>query len=274
MPSGGCIVQFNFFTHAFFVLLTCVLFILLSGCAPDKKLTVISFKPYYEDTALTCNTAFTRENIAWQVEQFQFFISNVEYKSTKGKWLKWPMLTNARQAKDVALIGGYFVEGCAEQMQVENWQLSLQAIEQEDISKIRFTLGVPFQLNHLNPLKQPSPLNDSSMFWVWQTGHKFMRLELNSENNHWLFHLGSTGCKSASALRAPQERCQQANTTVIELDIDVTAPAIKVDLARLLNNVTLSDSTSCQSAHQDKYCQALFSNLGINNNQQVFRRYQ
>lgn len=45
---------------------------------------------------------------------------------------------------------------------------------------VRFTLGVPFELNHGDPTIAPSPLNISGMFWVWQSGYKFVKIDMAS----------------------------------------------------------------------------------------------
>ncbi len=43
---------------------------------------------------------------------------------------------------------------------------------------VRFTLGVPFDLNHGDPTIAPSPLNLSAMFWAWQSGYKFVKIDM------------------------------------------------------------------------------------------------
>lgn len=43
---------------------------------------------------------------------------------------------------------------------------------------VRFTLGVPFDLNHADPTIAPSPLNISAMFWAWQSGYKFVKIDM------------------------------------------------------------------------------------------------
>jgi uncharacterized repeat protein (TIGR04052 family) len=138
------------------------------------------------------------------------------------------------------------------------------------MKKIRFNLGVPFALNHLNPITQNSPLNMPSMFWVWQTGHKFLRLELASNDDQWQFHLGSTGCSAPSVMRAPKTPCRYPNVATFELDLTPsTKPKhyqLSLDLSALIGNVKLSQENSCQSSRTDESCQQLFSQLGLNKN--------
>ena len=82
---------------------------------------------------------------------------------------------------------------------------------------IRFTVGVPFELNHANPLRALPPLDRGDLFWTWQTGYKFLRAEFVLEGTEGAFHLGSTGCSSASALRPPAAPCAQPNRMRVEL---------------------------------------------------------
>ena len=79
------------------------------------------------------------------------------------------------------------------------------SVEPGQYEAVEFQLGVPFAGNHGNPLRAEPPLDVPSMFWTWQSGHKFLRLDLG---DRWSFHLGSTGCMSASAVRAPSGQCR------------------------------------------------------------------
>jgi hypothetical protein len=45
---------------------------------------------------------------------------------------------------------------------------------------VQFTLGVPFELNHADVVLAPSPLNLSAMFWNWQGGHRFLKVDMST----------------------------------------------------------------------------------------------
>jgi hypothetical protein len=45
---------------------------------------------------------------------------------------------------------------------------------------VQFTLGVPFELNHSDVVLAPSPLNLSAMFWNWQGGHRFLKVDMST----------------------------------------------------------------------------------------------
>ena len=125
-----------------------------------------------------------------------------------------------------------------------------------------FLLGVPFDRNHGNPLLASPPLTAASMFWTWQSGYKFMRVDIA---NDWSFHLGSTGCMSASAVRPPTEPCRQPNAPRIRLQSDTPdAGTIVLDLDTLLADVDTSVEDNCMEAYAHRAtCRGLLANLGM-----------
>ena len=126
---------------------------------------------------------------------------------------------------------------------------------------LEFELGVPFERNHANPLAAPAPLNVPSMFWTWQTGYKFLRLDIGTD---WSFHLGSTGCISESAVRPP-EGCGQPNRVTIRLPAEAAFEgATVVDLDTLLADVDTASAASCVDDYGDlALCRRLLARLGI-----------
>lgn len=242
---------------------------LLSGCFEKTLSKTVLFQPMYKNMLLSCESHFHSTNEKkissdklkkWQYQQLQFYIHGVEANTRKNGWQPWGMTTNPNQASNVALLGAT----CNENKEVSNWQLELVPLDSSaDITDIRFTLGVPFELNHLNPLTQPSPINDSSMFWGWRGGHKFMRIELASQDDDWLFHLGSTGCKASSPVRAPKSECLHPNRVKVYLPFTEKTSAIKFDLTVLIRDIALTRDNSCQSAVDEQSCKVLFKNLDM-----------
>jgi len=264
------------------------LLIMLNGCSRVEHLPLVNFNIKYQDQLLKCGIEFDHLSKQWQLKQLQFFVSNIALKNKQGSWHSWLMQKNPHQSHNVALIG----EQCSDiKNHFNEWTINLsEQLNLNDYTAIKFTLGVPFELNHLNPLTQPSPLNDSSMFWVWQTGHKFLRLELTNADENWLFHLGSTGCNAPSAVRAPKNECKYPNRVNVELDLpkewqntkskenetrqqqSINSLDINIDLAKLLNGLALNANTFCQSSPDNESCKPLLSALGVkdkNNNSKM-----
>jgi len=241
--------------------------ILCFGCSEKKTLpAVVNFVPVFEAQKLECDKAIDIKIHTWFIRQFQFFVSDVELKNRQGEWRKFSLAITPDQTEEVALLGS-----TCQNSESENWQLIFdEPMELASFQAIRFSLGVPFEQNHLNPLLQASPLNVSSMFWIWQTGHKFVRIEMNDESADWLFHLGSTGCKSPSVMRAPNNTCLYPNLFQMEVTL-ASSNNIAFDLAKLLGNVDLSMETSCQSEQESSACQQFFSHLKPEGEQKIFR---
>ncbi len=239
---------------------------LLNACSENKQPTSLVFVPVLEHNIIKCNKAIMFQEGEWLITQLQFFISNVEMLNKVGKWNSIPLMVTPEQTSTAALLG----VNCLSKAQ-PNWQLTFSDnINVSEMKKIRFAVGLPFEVNHLNPLTQKSPLNDSSMFWVWQTGHKFARIEMQSNSDNWLFHLGSTGCKSPSVMRTPHHACLYPNLFTQEISIG-TSKTIIFDLSSLIAKLTLTMESSCQSKHTNKYCQQLFSNLTASGKHAIFR---
>lgn len=131
-----------------------------------------------------------------------------------------------------------------------------------DYVHMEFLLGIPFARNHGNPLDAEPPLDRPAMFWAWQSGHKFLRLDLG---NAWSFHLGSTGCHSASAVRPPQRECRRPNLARIRLPASVAAGGrVDVDLGALLAAVDPILGASCMGSYaDDDACRRVLAELGL-----------
>lgn len=136
---------------------------------------------------------------------------------------------------------------------------------------IRYRLGLPFALNHGDPTTAPSPLNVTALFWSWNSGYKFLRLDhtvdpAGTPSTH-LLHLGSTGCNGATAT-TPPTACTEENIAEIALTgFDPRSGHIVADVAAVLATSDLSVDAGgppgCMSGTTDPECGALFAKLGL-----------
>lgn len=239
-----------------------LLFTLVSCNEPSQNKT-LTILPVYQGQPISCDTGLTIQGKEWSIDQFHLYVHGVEFTEANEKWRALELSENTYQHQQVVLLG----MDCANDDQ-GYWQLETEKPETiAAFNKLRFTVGVPFQLNHQNPLTQSSPLNVPNMFWVWQTGHKFIRLEMAAKYDSWLFHLGSTGCQSVSALRSPQSPCRYPNTAQMELAANKDGYWL-LDITPWLADVNVTKASSCQSGHDDDSCRQLFDNLSIDSNRQ------
>jgi len=120
----------------------------------------------------------------------------------------------------------------------------------ENIHSLGFTLGVPFASNHANPLHAEKPLNESSMYWVWQQGYKFFKLDIRAlSGQDFSFHMGSAGCESASALRPPSLNCSYPNRARIVLGVpDLQNLVVGVDPWLVLTTMQEQQVQLCSAA--------------------------
>ena len=127
---------------------------------------------------------------------------------------------------------------------------------------MEFLLGIPFDRNHGNPLHAPAPRNVSAMYWSWQSGHKFVRLDLGTS---WSFHLGSLGCHSESAVRPPTRGCRRPHLARIRLPARAAQDGnVVVDLASLLAAVDPARDPNCMGRYAEReVCRRVLGELGL-----------
>lgn len=144
-------------------------------------------------------------------------------------------------------------------------------VPEGDYIGVRFDVGVPFELNHINQATAPSPLSLTALFWSWNAGYKFMRAEVLSDQlpQGFFIHLGSTECSPSGRSTQPATECRNGNRPTIELTgFDVATDRILFDLAAVLAGTDLSgdeDRTraACMSAPADANCAPIFRSLGL-----------
>ena len=135
---------------------------------------------------------------------------------------------------------------------------------------LRFTVGVPFALNHLDASTTAAPLGVGTLFWGWEGGYKFIRLDGRTTglpNGHNL-HLGSTGCATSGPNQVTS--CQQANRFEVEIpDFDpARSQRVVLDVAALFAGSNLDVNTAqthpgCMSTPEDPDCAPIFQRLGL-----------
>ncbi|SNY54696.1 AZL_007920/MXAN_0976 family protein [Arsukibacterium tuosuense] len=222
---------------------------MLGGCQPDTRSSsasqlAVQLSGYQQPAS--CQQFITVAEQHWQLQHLRFYLSDFSLNQQP-----LALTTNQWQQPRLALLG----TDCQGN---SNWQLHFAKPIPE--GQLSFTLGLPFTVNHQNPLTANAPLNHSELFWSWQLGYKFLRLDLQGPEHGWAFHLGSTGCQSSSVLRPPTQPCRAANTVKVTLDYQ-RGQRLQLELAMLLDKVALLADNSCMSDGQQASCQMLFGNL-------------
>ncbi|WP_052941748.1 MbnP family copper-binding protein [Chromobacterium subtsugae] len=157
---------------------------------------------------------------------------------------------------------------------------------------LSFKVGVPISaknakgeevaLNHQPAHSPPHPiLGVYWLMWEWQSGHRFMRIDLapsggvkradGSSADRWAFHLGSTDCQADSAIVGGY-RCGKPNRFKVRFDrFDPQADRVVLDVQSLFagNDISRDDSADfgCKSNATDAECQPIFDRLGLRLNE-------
>ena len=164
---------------------------------------------------------------------------------------------------------------------------------------LQFSVGVPdygklpngsiVELNHTDSSTMPSPLNNSSMAWSWQSGRKFVKIEINPENpvtpntftgginpagipaNTWFMHLGATGCVASNSTPGNGSYlsiCTNPNILPLKFTgFKASANSVTLDIKALFAASDVTTATAmpigCMSGTTDTDCTNIFVKLGL-----------
>jgi len=240
----------------------------LDGCA---ELPVeIQFKGMVGSEEFACGTAYSGVGTGdSQIvpSDFRLYVSNVRLVPRTGDEVPVTLEQDGIwQFQNIALLD--FEDGsgpCANGNTATNAVIK-GTVPSGVYTGVKFDLGLPFDLNHGNASTAPSPLNFSAMFWNWQDGYKFVRVD--TVDDKYRIHLGSTGCTGASASQPPTD-CSARNVGAVSLDgFNPTHSVIGADLKLLLatSNIDVNEAGTppgCMSSPDDAECAALLSRFGL-----------
>lgn len=204
------------------------------------------------------------EGGSFQIDDFRFYIHDLTLVDADDNEAPITLEQNAWQYDNVALVDLSNVERGSGNAEVNASVVGTAPAG--EWTALRFTLGVPFELNHSDTAVAPSPLNVTAMAWSWQGGRKFLRLDGQSGTGAPVFiHLGSTGCEGEITNITS---CQRPNRRAYELPWDGRSTAIGVDIAAIFDEVHLDVNTTdtpslCMSGPSDPECEPIFTNLGL-----------
>lgn len=205
------------------------------------------------------------------VSDFRFYVSRVRLLRDDGGERAVPFIADGLwQQEDVALVD--FEDGtrsCSNGTPETHPYVEVQ-VPDGIYTGVVFDLGLPFERNHRDPTLQPSPLNLTRMFWNWNAGYKYLRVDLRStgQPKGWAIHLGSTGCTPGGSPTTVPVSCKSPNVVTVTLPrFDPANDVIRMDLAALLAqsdvDARFEDSAGCMSGPRDPECGPLFAQFGL-----------
>lgn len=270
-----------------------------AATASAQQPVTLEFSAVVGDLPLACGQTYQNVgsgNTTIEFQDARLYISNVRLITAEGEEVAVTLEQDGLwQFENVALLDFEdATSGCSD---VGTTAINNQirgTVPEADYSGLAFDLGVPFDLNHSDATTAPSPLNVTSLFWSWQYGYKFARIEILNEqtamsgtavpndsggmdmgdgggapSNFWPIHLGSTGCTSPAPVVGPAAACTRPNLSTVHLEpFNPMSDIVTLDIAGLLEGVNVGQSLElappgCMSGFDDPDCKGLFSNFGL-----------
>ena len=202
-----------------------------------------------------------------EFSDFRFFLQDVALRNDQGEYVPVELdATSGFQTDEVVMID--FEDACG-MGTVETWTAVTGTLPEGDYQGLRFTMGVPFAENHDNPATAPPPLNVVAMFWSWQAGYKFLRIDSGDfSETDWRMHLGSTGC-DGDPIAGGTTNCLNPNR-VEEVEFEaflLEEDRVVADIGSLVADSDLEndqgEDPGCMGKPTDLDCGPLFENLGL-----------
>jgi uncharacterized repeat protein (TIGR04052 family) len=127
---------------------------------------------------------------------------------------------------------------------------------------LRFTVGVPFRLNHADLRSASPPLDRSDMHWQSIAGYRFLRAGVAAAGGAFEIHVGSAGCDGSVGYVTGCEF--PSRIEVFLADFVPGESSVAVNLDTLLDGLALGGARRrCISTPQDATCAAAYDALGI-----------
>lgn len=239
----------------------------------ERESVQIRFAAQVGDQPFACGTEYGgigRSAATILPTEMRFFVSAVELVAADGRTVPVDLdVDGLWQSERVALLDFENGTGPCVNGNAPTREVVTGTVPAGEYVGLRFDVGVPFEDNHLDLTTQPSPLSLSRMFWAWNSGHKFMRVDLRVGDGGWMIHLGSTHCTPRESATSTPDRCEHPNRPTIELpQFDADEDVVVFDLAALLADADVSRNTEgtaggCMSSQDDPECAPLFASLGL-----------
>ncbi len=149
---------------------------------------------------------------------------------------------------------------------------------------VRLRIGVPNELNHVDPTSMPAPLNTTQLNWTWNFGYIFLAATAKVMGETPFdqgVHIGSRGCAGDAQGGGEAVACQYANLAEIELaGVDWSRPLV-VDWGAIFQGLAMKQSSDtcydpkketgmegpvsciCHTSGPEDRCPVLFSSFGL-----------
>lgn len=274
----------------------------------ETKEVAIDFEAWVGDSEFVCGESYEGVGVnqsSITPTDFRFYVSNLALIDESGNAVPLELEQDGKwQYQNVALLDFEDGTSACDNGTAELNTTVVGTVPEGDYQSLQFTMGVPQDLNHEDAAIAPSPLNLTSMWWNWQGGYKFLRVEMETEaisnvgetshaqatslpneqgthhqtssvhqdagSNAYLIHLGSTGCQDS----AQSDLFGCANPNRVQVVLEDFSPEDNVVIADLAELLAQSDLTTnqantpngCMSSPEDADCMPIMQNLSLSSN--------
>ena len=149
------------------------------------KEVAIDFAAYVGESEFVCGESYEGVGTAESTitpKDFRFYVSNVALIDENGEAVPLELEQDGKwQYQNTVLLD--FEDGtaaCNNGTSEMNTTI-VGTVPEGDYQSLQFTMGVPQDLNHDDAAIAPSPLNLTSMWWNWQGGYKFLRVDMETD---------------------------------------------------------------------------------------------
>lgn len=241
---------------------------------PPLRTVSLNFRAVVGDRPFACGETYHNIGVgqsSFTPSEFRVFVHGVQLVTRGGDRVPLTLAQDGRwQNGDLAMLDFENGTGPCSNGTPELHSTITGTAPDGDYVALEFQLGVPFERNHGDLAAQPAPLSVTRMFWSWNGGHKFVRLDGRTQTGkNWVLHLGSTGCTPEGTASAPPTACAQRNAVGVRFDeFDPARDVIVADVAALYRASDLEDNqpqtaAGCMSSPADWDCAPIFRALGL-----------
>ena len=234
-------------------------YLIVAACADSDNLqTDIVFDARYRDTSLACGVSFGPGH-SLSLTDLRFYVADLAMRNANGAWIS---VAAATSKTGISLMDFEDASAeCANGTEETNNRIPV-IVPGGHYDGLRFTLGVPFELNHADPLAAEYPLNEPAMHWHWQSGYKFIRAGVRAGDRRWHVHLGSTGCEGPATAVT---NCERPNRATVRIENWSPQEPIIVSIDALLSGISLANAAGdhCLGDVAAPACRAVMKNLGL-----------
>jgi len=234
-------------------------FLGLSACARQDATVSIPFTANFGGQQVGCE----RPQDLFQMTDLRFYVYQPTLHRDDGTSVSIELNENGRwQHDELVLIDLEDGSGDCRNGTPDANNLITGKVPAGDYQSLTFSIGVPFERNHADPLTALIPLDDSTMHWHWRSGYKFLRAGFSTANDGFWIHLGSAGCKGTVR---NIESCRFSNRFDVALDDFQLGDEIAVDFSALLSTSSSMDGmqSDCSSGPAEESCREPFAVFGI-----------